>query len=63
MFQIADDKFNSTLNVNDSPNPVIMAFHGHGDHHDVDYRLNLMEQAYNYFNVEKQIETVKNFTA
>ncbi len=59
MFQIADDKFNSTLRVNDSPTPVVAAFHGHGSHHDVDARLNLMKEAYEHYNVEKQIETVK----
>lgn len=60
MFQIADDKFNSTLKVNDSPEPVIMAFHGHGSHHDVDYRLNLMKQAAEHYKVPAQIEAVKN---
>lgn len=60
MFQIADDKWNSTLQVNDSPNPVIMAFHGHGSHHDVDYRLNLMKQAAEHYKVPAQIEAVKN---
>lgn len=59
MFQIADDKFNSTLQVNDSPEPVIAAFHGHGQHHDVDYRLNLMKQTAEHFEVPRQIETVK----
>jgi len=60
MFQIADDKFNSTLQVNDSPEPVIAAFHGHGSHHDVDYRLNLMKQAAEHYKVPAQIEAVKN---
>jgi hypothetical protein len=60
MFQIADDKFNSTLQVNDSPEPVIAAFHGHGSHHDVDYRLNLMKQAAEHYKVPTQIEAVKN---
>lgn len=56
MFQIADDKYNSTLQVNDSMEPVIMAFHGHGAHHDVDYRLGLMKKAYDYFKVEEQMK-------
>jgi hypothetical protein len=36
-----------------------MAFHGHGSHHDVDYRLNLMKQAAEKYKVPAQIETVK----
>jgi hypothetical protein len=37
--QVVDDKYNATGNVNPSPNPVVLGFHGQGD---VRQRFNLM---------------------